>query len=85
MTLQNYTVLFPVNFNGTLYAQGATLNADDADPNIVELLTQADSAGNPVIILASDPAAAGDLTADTADSAQQAKGPGEMYPQEPGT
>lgn len=78
MTARTYTVLWPVNFNGTVYPQGGSLVADDQDPNILELL----SSTTPAIELASSPTAAADLLADQADVASQIAGPATVADQE---
>lgn len=57
MAVVAYTVIWPVNFNGTQYAQGATANLDNTDPNVLALLGLA----NPPIALTSDPGTAAKL------------------------
>lgn len=75
MTLQTYDVLFPILSSGQTYGQGVTISLDDQDPTTQAMLAEGQ------IVLASAPNAAQLVSADQADAAAQAKGPGQANTQ----
>jgi hypothetical protein len=67
VTLQSYTVLWPLNLNGTLYTQGMTVTMDDAAPGTLQLLAQP----VPVIALTSGGGTAATLASDQQTAAYE--------------